>query len=105
MCCQWVERFGALMRILDKIEYLEMRFRHTLLTALQALATGMTVVDAARPTARTRCTHGFSSLVFGKGRYWAENRRGYRRSQFLEKVQMGSQTASSCDSHSRRPDT
>jgi hypothetical protein len=33
---------------LDTIEYHEMRFRHTLLTGLQTLATGMTVVDAAR---------------------------------------------------------
>ena len=36
------------MSTLGTIEYHEMKFRHTLLTGLQAMATGMTVVDAAR---------------------------------------------------------
>ena len=45
---------GVLISILDTIEYHEMRFRHTLLTGLQALATGMTVVNAARSADRAR---------------------------------------------------
>ena len=44
---QSIGGFNVLISTLGTIEYREMRFRHTLLTALQALATGMTVVDSS----------------------------------------------------------
>ena len=69
---------NALISIPGTIEYREMRFRHTLLTALQALATGMTVVGDS-PFCWPRAPNiQFLPPVPSKTRHWAENRRGYR---------------------------
>lgn len=101
--CPCIEGSSVLICALDTIEYHEMRFRHTLLTGLQALATGMTLVDDSLFC--TPRTHGFFPLVPGQERRWAKDRGGYRRSQLPEEVQMGSRATPSCDSYTGYPGT